>query len=293
MEFQTLVNVLPSAWKIGPCESMILVGSCFADEIGQRLRDDQFRVIVNPYGVMYNPVSIFHTLQKWVKSQADSYEGEQTEPSFHRFDPPRVAILTLGTNHVYVLKQTGEIVDNCQKRPAKLFEERELSVDECVESLRSSVKLLQSISTNIHIVFTVSPIRYRKYGYHESRLSKATLLLAADKVLGQERNVDYFPSYELLEDELRDYRFYQPDMIHPSAQAVDYIYQKFAQCYFSGDTFCFLKDWEPIKKAIAHKPFHPESDEYKQFVDKTQLKIASLCKKYPIFALSTANNEKK
>lgn len=293
MEFQTRVDVPSSEWKIAPCEPMILVGSCFAGEVGRHLLDDQFRAVVNPYGAMYNPVSILHTLQRWTREQADARDGGPDGDRSRSNVLPRVAVLTLGTNHVYVLKQTGEIVDNCQKRSAALFEERVLGVGECVESLRASIRLLQTVVPGLHVILTVSPIRYRKYGYHGSRLSKATLLLAADEVVGQEPSASYFPSYELLEDELRDYRFYKPDMLHPTDQAVDYIYQKFAQCYFSADTLSFLTEWEPIKKAMTHKPFHPESDEYRQFVDKTQSKIALLCKKYPIFALSTANNEKK
>ncbi len=289
MELQTRVDLPPSEWKMGPCEPVMLVGSCFAGEVGRRLRDDQFQAVVNPYGVMYNPVSILHTLQRWAREQGGGRGGGRSCGAVR----PRAAILTLGTSHVYVLKETGEVVDNCQKRPAGLFEERVLDVDECVESLRAGVRLLQAAAPDVHVILTVSPIRYRKYGYHASRLSKATLLLAADEVAAQEPQAEYFPAYELLEDELRDYRFYKPDMLHPSDQAADYIYERFARCYFSDDTFRFLADWEPIKKAMAHKPFHPESDEYRQFVDKTQSKIALLCKKYPIFALSTANNEKK
>ncbi len=262
---------------------MLFVGSCFADRMGKRFTEEKFRTVVNPYGVMYNPVSIRHTVERLCA------EDEKLV-----FD---TAILTLGTNHVYVEKSTGEVVDNCQKRPANLFEERELTIEECVEELRRSCQLLVNANPQIHIVFTVSPIRYAKYGYHGSQLSKATLLLAIDKLInvetgmiaspirGRLEGASYFPAYEIVNDELRDYRFYDADMLHPSEQAVEYIYERFAETFFSMDTQQFLKEWRPIKQVLQHKPFHPESAEYQALVDKTMLKVAELSKKYPNFAL--------
>ena len=144
----------------------------FADAIGQRFREEAFPVTVNPYGVMYNPASILHTVEKW-KVEREKWK-EHT---------PNMAFLTLGTNHVYRLKETGEIVDNCEKRPAALFQEELLSVDQCADYLRLAIDLLRSVNPDIHVVLTVSPIRYRKYGYHESQLSKATLLLAIEQLV--------------------------------------------------------------------------------------------------------------
>ena len=140
----------------------------------------------------------------------------------------------------------------------------------------------------MHIVLTVSPIRYRKYGYHGSQLSKATLLLAIEKLSTVNRKlstVNYFPAYEIINDELRDYRFYQDDMLHPSSQAVEYIWQRFSEVYLSDEAKAFLKEWAPLKAALAHKPFDPASEEYRAFMDKTMLKVAELQKKYPIFAV--------
>ena len=130
-------------------------------------------------------------------------------------------------------------------------------------------------------------VRYRKYGYHGSQLSKATLLLAVDKVIDDWADdpslmVAYFPSYEIINDELRDYRFYQPDMLHPSAQAVDYIYEKFSAAYFSADTFRFLEAWKPIREALGHRPLHPESEAYKQFRTETEAKLQALRRRYPM-----------
>ena len=265
MEFRTVVDIEDPGFRIGPCEKMLFVGSCFADSIGQRFREEGFPVTVNPFGTMYNPASVLHTVEKIPHS------------SF------KTVFLTLGTNHVYRLKETGEIVDNCQKRPASLFTEEELSVDECADYLQQTIDILRRMNPEIHIVLTVSPIRYRKYGYHGSQLSKATLLLAVEKLvrnIGSPR-VSYFPAYEIINDELRDYRFYQEDMLHPSQQAVDYIWERLVEIYFSDEAKTFLEEWHPIKQALNHKPFDPESDEYRRFQEQTKSRLKELQEKYP------------
>ena len=262
MEFRTVVDVEDPGFRIDPCEKMLFVGSCFADSIGRRIQEEKFQAVVNPFGVMYNPVSILHTIQRW--------EGRAS-----------TAFLTLGTNHIYRLKETGEIVDNCQKRPQSLFIEEELSVDACADYLQQSINLLRQINPEMRIVLTVSPIRYRKYGYHGSQLSKATLLLATRQVAG----ASYFPAYEIVNDELRDYRFYQADMLHPSDQAVEYIWQRLSEVYLSDEAKTFLKEWAPLKAVLNHKPFDPDSEDYKALMDKTMLKVAALSEKYPNFAL--------
>jgi len=275
MEFRTIVDVADPGFKIGPCEELLFVGSCFADQIGRRFGEERFRTKVNPYGVMYNPASILHTIERLA---AEDYA-------------PSVAFLTLGTNHVYRLKATGEIVDNCQKRPQHLFQEEELSVDGCAGYLSQAIALLGRMNPAMHVVLTVSPIRYRKYGYHGSQLSKATLLLAVNQVTGSHSQPAmhskpiYFPAYEIVNDELRDYRFYQEDMLHPSSQAVEYIWQRLSEVYLSDEAKAFLKEWAPLKAALGHRPFDATSEEYKAFMDKTMLKVAALQKKYPNFAL--------
>jgi hypothetical protein len=257
------VDIPDPGFRIGPCEKTLFVGSCFADSIGRRFQEEKFRAVVNPFGVMYNPASILHTIQCLVK------------PS------PCFTFLTLGTNHIYRLKETGEIVDNCQKRPQSLFTEEELTVDECADYLQQSIDILRQMNPEVRIVVTVSPIRYRKYGYHGSQLSKATLLLATRQVAG----ASYFPAYEIVNDELRDYRFYKEDMLHPSDQAVEYIWQRFSEVYLSDEAKAFLKEWAPLKAVLNHKPFDPDSEDYKALMDKTMLKVAALSEKYPNFAL--------
>ena len=274
MEFRTKIDIERSASQIAPCARMLFVGSCFADSICKRFDEERFPVTVNPFGTMYNPVSVWHTVEK-VLANGDA--EEKTEWVF----------ITLGTNHIYILKETGEVVDNCQKRPQRLFEERSMTVDECAQWLQRSVDALTARDAETHIVFTVSPIRYRKYGYHESQLSKATLLLAVDKVLEQNKQkgtLSYFPAYEIVNDELRDYRFYAEDMIHPSGQAVEYIWERLVDTYFSDDAKHYLEEWRPLKEALGHRPFNAESEEYRLFMQKTREKIAALSKKYPNFA---------
>jgi len=269
MEFRTVVDVPDPGFRIGPCAELLFVGSCFADSIGHRFLDEKFRVTVNPFGVMYNPASILHTVKRLI-AQALS---------------PAVAFLTLGTNHVYRLKETGEIVDNCQKRPQALFSEEELSVDDCAAFLSQTVTLLRQMNPDIQVVLTVSPIRYRKYGYHGSQLSKATLLLAADRVCRVYPGVSYFPAYEIVNDELRDYRFYKADMLHPSDQAVEYIWQRLSEVCLGDEAKAFLKEWAPLKAVLNHKPFNPDSAEYQALMNKTMLKVQELQKKYPNFAV--------
>lgn len=266
MEFRTIVNIPTPEFTIEPQEKMLFVGSCFADNIGKRFVDEMFLATVNPLGVMYNPASILHTIQ--------SIE-----------DAPRVAFLTLGTNHVYILKETGEIVDNCRKRPARLFHEEELTVDECAEYLQKAVDILYSRNKDIQVVVTVSPIRYAKYGYHGSQLSKATLQLAADKLVKANVNCTYFPAYEIVNDELRDYRFYREDMLHPTDQTVEYIWQRLQETYLSNAAKDFIESWRPLKEAIRHRPFNPDGAEYIAFANKTKENIAKLRLQYPLLPL--------
>lgn len=273
MEFRTKVDIPKASFQISPFERMLFVGSCFAYSIGKRFQEEMFHVQVNPFGVMYNPVSILHTIQKVSQS------------FFKKVDLPNISIFTLGTNHVYILKETGEIVDNCEKRPQHLFEEHQLTVEECASYLQESINILNDFNPSNRIIFTVSPIRYRKYGYHESQLSKSILLLSVEKVIRENSCTSYFPAYEIVNDELRDYRFYKEDMLHPSDQTVEYIWERFSEIYFCDETKKFIKEWKPIKEALNHRPFNPESEEYKQFMDKTMLRVKALSKKYPNFAV--------
>lgn len=277
MKFRTEVNIDKPAFSIRPLERMLFVGSCFADSIGKRFLEDKFRAVVNPYGVMYNPVSIFHTVYRFGEELVSNGKSLLAWKN----SGGAVAVFTLGTNHVYRLKETGEIVDNCRKRPQRLFQEEELSVDQCCNALADAVRLLRALCPAVKVIVTVSPIRYAKYGFHGSQLSKATLLLAADKLCREQDCCSYFPAYEIVNDELRDYRFYKEDMLHPSEQTVSYIWERFSELYFSKETFAFLDKWRPIKEALGHKPFNPDGEEYKEFMRRTEEKIMRLKAEYP------------
>ena len=289
MDFRTRVPIERPSFLIEPLEEMLFVGSCFADNIGQRFAEERFAATVNPYGTMYNPASVLHTIERYLVE--------------HETYCPKTVFMTLGTNHVYRLKETGEIVDNCQKRPQRLFDEERLSIDECAAYLRQAISLLTARNQDINVVLTVSPIRYQKYGFHESQLSKATLLLAVEQVIWSSRTnpvdvrrdssrptpVDvrrdssrpyYFPAYEIVLDELRDYRFYKEDMLHPSAQAVEYIWQQLVEYCLSPSAKQFLKEWKSIKEALGHRPFHPESEEYKLFLADARQREKELLRRF-------------
>lgn len=255
MKLQTIVDIGKAPFSINARHRVLLTGSCFADNIGHRLQEDMLQAMVNPHGVMYNPASVMHSVERTLKNN----DGPQVD----------IAIMTLGTNHVYILNETGEIVDNCNKRPQALFTERKLSVEECAQYLRETIGMLKAQNAETKVILTVSPIRYAKYGFHESQLSKATLLMAVEQVCN-DADASYFPAYEIMNDELRDYRFYAPDMLHPSAQAVEYIYEKFKDTYFAEDTIKMVEEWQPIKRALGHKPFNADSDEYRAFLAKTE-----------------------
>lgn len=277
MKFRTEVTIEQPEWRISPDSRLLFVGSCFATNIGQRFVDNQFQTVVNPFGVMYNPVSILHTLRRL-------YDGSSS------FSPDFV-FLTLGTNHVYRLRETGEIVDNCEKLPHRLFQEEQLTIAQCADALRECAALLRQVNPDVRIILTVSPIRYAKYGFHGSQLSKATLLLAIDELITRSMSADastrslsslyYFPAYEIVNDELRDYRFYGADMLHPSDQAVEYIWQQMTAHLLSDEARQFLAEWQPIRQALHHQPFHPDSEEYLRFRKQTEERLAAFRKKYP------------
>lgn len=276
MNFRTVIDIPAFPWRLQPDGRLLFVGSCFAASVGQSFRRDGFRAEVNPFGVMYNPASVLHTVRRLTEAVD-------------------VAFITLGTNHIYRLRQTGEIVDNCQKRPAALFQEEELTAGECAGYLRQAVEELRKKNAGVQIVLTVSPIRYAKYGYHASQLSKATLLLAAEEIArehiinighhinigqtgdtGPSGGVFYFPAYEIVLDELRDYRFYRPDMLHPSEQAAEYIRERLDEAMLSPAALAFAERARTIRRALLHRPFNAQSNEYKTFRAKADAALEAL-----------------
>ncbi|MBR1922876.1 MAG: GSCFA domain-containing protein [Paludibacteraceae bacterium] len=250
MIFTTPVTIPQSSWSIDYHQRLLLLGSCFSDHIAACLRSYFFQVTANPTGALYNPLSIAH--------HAD------------RIEKADVVIVTFGTAWVYIDKKEGtgleHVVDNCQKRPASDFVRYRLTVDDIVSTWQP---ILQK-HTDKRFIFTVSPIRHIKDGLHENQLSKGILLQAIDRLLSADDTfrdrVQYFPSYEIVLDELRDYRFYAADMLHPSDVAVEYIFSRFVQTYlYEPHTQADMRTLHQLYQDFHHRPLHPESIEYQQF----------------------------
>lgn len=268
MNLQTKIEIAPSAWKIAYSDRIVMLGSCFSDNLARKMQEYYFQVVANPFGTLYNPVSIARHLHDKAVQTAD------------------VVTVTFGTAWVYADKKQcvpdwmEAVVDNCQKRPAADFERRRLTVDEIV-------RLWQPIlaeNTDRRFVFTVSPIRHIKDGLHENNVSKAILLQAVDELV---RNAPcgsraaYFPSYEIMLDELRDYRFYADDMKHPSTLAVQYIWERFVDTYFDADTRNEMQVLHQLFLDRNHRPLKPDSDDYRLFCQRTQAEYEELKKHYP------------
>lgn len=292
--------------------TLMLLGSCFTTHMGNRLSAAKFQSDTNPYGVLYNPLSIAVALQQilegkryqasdlffhggcwhsaWHHGDFSSSTTEETLLRINtRLERASAAserldglLLTFGTAWVYENKDTGQIVGNCHKLPERCFHRRMLSVDEIVAVYDTLLDAWWKKRPGLKVLFTVSPIRHIRDGLHANQLSKATLLLAVEVLQRRyPQQVSYFPAYEMLVDELRDYRFYAADMVHPSEVAVDWVWERWSQAVFSSETRDVIKACDEIRKMIDHKPFHPQSEEYKRFLGQIVLKIERLNKKYP------------
>ena len=294
MKFITKVEIIPMEKRLDYSHKLLFMGSCFASEIGERLLSLRFDAKVNPFGVLYNPASIAVSLERLesgrlfefgelIKS-GDIYKSfmhgsefaamsaedfleknnailSESSNHFHKSD--WIAI-SLGTSWVYRLKESGQIVSNCHKLPSSHFNREILSVDEIVCLLSPIVERYPEKEW----IFTVSPIRHWKDGADGNQRSKARLLLAVEKLCAKFGNVHYFPAYELMMDELRDYRFYADDMIHPSSLAVDYIWRGFAEFAIDGGAAPRMKKVATLNSMLSHRPIFPDSKEYKKFTDK-------------------------
>lgn len=269
----TRIDIPASEWKIAAGEKVLLVGSCFADEIGEKMVRGGFEAMVNPFGTLYNPASIAASLLRSISEKeytADSVELIQSESdgmwhswmhhsSFSSLDVATlveringtthcvadflreadVLIVTMGTAIIYRLKETGMLVANCHKQLDSLFVRERLNSYDIVDQWEMLLQLLESVNPKLKVIFTVSPIRHKRDGYHVNQVSKGILLQGVDEIVnGKSSNSQcfYFPSYEIMMDELRDYRFYADDMIHPSEKAVEYIWQRFQDTYFDNKT---------------------------------------------------------
>lgn len=294
MNFRTEIQIKKSAEKISLSQKVLLLGSCFAQNMQIKFADGGFEAM-HPFGAIYNPYSVANSFKLIAENKAiaeeslffqkDKWNSYAFHSNYSSTDKNEalnlmnqavnkaneilnsenpIIIVTLGTSWVYQLNETGEIVANCHHSAADTFTRRAMDVEEIIEVLTPICQ------TGKRVIFTVSPVRHLKDGAHENQLSKSRLLLAVDKLVSQHPNCEYFPSYEIVLDELRDYRFFAEDMAHPTALAVDYIWERFSDTYFSDKTIEGIKNYEKIVKIEKHRPSNPESEQYLALLEKVK-----------------------
>ena len=310
MKFRTEVTIKESDVKIEVDDKIFSIGSCFASEMTELLSAGQLQTYNNPFGTIFNPYSINLALKRLHDSQLYTYEElisyddqfisldhhtsfntryihrtlerinhQITEGNFFLQDTKWV-IVTYGTSFIYEFEPQNRLVANCHKIPQQFFKKRLLTQKEITDSIRSSIISLKDICKDgVQILFTVSPVRHTKDGMTENMLSKSKLITALHEVISETKDCHYLPSYEILMDDLRDYRFYKEDMIHPTSQAVTYIFDKFSNAYFSEETKDFLKQNFKINKALAHKTNDEKDPKYIEFREKLEKKIEEQQKK--------------
>jgi hypothetical protein len=304
--FRTELNPSRADFSIALQDPLLTVGSCFSDVIGQRLLDHKFETMVNPFGTIFHPGIACQLLEMALDDKVPSADtfiqldgrwvSSLLHSSIHAPDPAaleerltvlfrkvkeqllkaKVLMLTAGTAFLYIHEASGLGVANCHKQPQKLYRKHLSSLDELNTSFASFHQKLSKENPHIRLILTVSPVRHLKDTLELNTVSKATLRLAIHQWCSQFKQLSYFPSYELLLDDLRDYRFYGRDMLHPSQEAEDYVWHKFSDTYFGEQTLQFTKEWQGIRSALAHKPFNPESAAHQQFIRKTIQKLEGL-----------------
>ena len=316
MNLQTKITVAAPDFLIDYNSRLMMLGSCFAENMGSKFSYYKFDVDVNPCGIIYNPLSVANVLRLIV-------EGKQFEKSdlrqvggkwvslyhhgaFSSTDPDEclrrindrltkatgelrtldLLVITWGTAWVYRYTRENIVVSNCHKIPSQEFERSRLSVEDIVKEYLVLIGRLREINPGLRILFTVSPIRHWKDGAHGNQLSKATLLLAIDRLREELQHVYYFPAYEFVLDELRDYRFYADDMLHMSGFTVDYIWERFLYSFISPEVLGLMNQIGRVNKGVAHRPFDPQSEEYHRLVKKMLAEIAMISRSYPMIDFS-------
>ncbi len=307
MKFRTIVTIepLPEDWKVTYNDSAVFIGSCFTESIGNLFIEGKFNTSVNPFGVLYNPVSIangikmllhnapfkrtelrfknglwfsFYHHSKFSDTDAEvclKHINKEQNKASEILKKAKYLFLTFGTGRIYTYTETDEIVSNCHKIPAKEFTQRMLSVEEIIDMYDKLIPALRNFNPNIQIIFTVSPVRHWKDGAFGNQLNKAVLFLAIDNLLQKYEFTKYFPAYECVIDDLRDYRFYKEDMLHVNEMAVQYVWEQFRQAYFSKETEQQYIEIEKLVKSGQHRPMNIGSKEHVLFL-KTQMKKIEL-----------------
>tara|TARA_R110000787_G_scaffold70646_15_gene157107 strand:+ start:2875 stop:3825 length:951 start_codon:yes stop_codon:yes gene_type:complete len=289
---------------------VLLLGSCFSENIGEKFKYFKFQSNQNPFGILFHPKAIetfitnainlkeyteedvFFLNERWhcfdAHSQMSSTSKDDLlqnlnkaiESTNKQILSVSHIVITLGTSWAYRFIESDLFVANCHKVPQKKFIKELLSIEEITESLASIIALIRDINQNMNFLFTVSPVRHLKDGFAENQLSKSYLISAIHKIIEPREKVFYFPSYEIMMDELRDYRFYNEDMIHPSKTAVNYIWERFSENWISDEANVTLEEVAQIQKDLHHKPFNSKSEEHKKFLAAIQKKMDQLQKKH-------------
>ena len=316
MNLQTKITVAAPDFSIDYNSRLMMLGSCFAENMGSKFSYYKFDVDVNPCGIIYNPLSVANVLRllvegkrfekndlrevggKWVSLfHHGAFSSADPDECLHRINDRLtkatgelrtldLLVITWGTAWVYKHIPENIIVSNCHKIPSREFERSRLSVEDIVREYLVLIERLREINPGLRILFTVSPIRHWKDGAHGNQLSKATLLLAIDRLREEIQHVYYFPAYEIVLDELRDYRFYAEDMLHVSGFTVDYIWERFLYSFISPEVFGLMNQIGRINKGVAHRPFEPQSEEYQRLVKKMLAEIAMISRSYPMIDFS-------
>jgi len=311
MNLQTKIKVDPQDQKIDYESELFMLGSCFAENIGEKFEYYKFKNEINPFGILFHPKAIETFL--WMATQGEIYTETDLfyhNEQWHCFDAhsslsdssqealckrlntaltqarKKIAssthiFITLGTSWVYRLKSLDMVVANCHKIPQREFEKQLLSVSEIEQCLQNSINLIKSVNAKAKIICTVSPVRHIKDGVIENNRSKSHLIAAVHGVKDAIDELVYFPSYEIVMDELRDYRFYNADMIHPSETAIQYIWERFLEVWFEEKVKKTMREVEEIQKGLAHRAFNPNSKQYNMFLEKLWSKKNQLQAEYP------------
>ena len=315
--FRTEITVDKPVFALALPDKILLIGSCFTEHIGRRLQDAKFNARINPFGIVYNPASVARCLDRLLDGNRpfrpeelslhhDLWHTWEHHGHFSGTDPAETLarinaayradaaflascnrlILSLGTAMTYRLLPDGPVTANCHKAPADLFEKKRLSVEEIVTPLYDVLRRMQIRTPELRIVLTISPVRHWRDGAVENQRSKAALALACAELEARLPGTVYFPAYELLLDDLRDYRFYDPDMLHPAPVAIDYIWRKFAAAFFDAATNQVLEQIGKITAAAAHRPFRPDSPRHREFQLRQLEAIARLEAEFPYLDFS-------
>jgi hypothetical protein len=317
MKLQTVVPIPTPDFKISHSDKILSIGSCFAQNMATSFLDRKFQIISNPFGIIYNPLSIsnglgillskkdfqqtdlFHYNEQWHSfdhhssfSNADfaaalSNIQEKINRGHQQLITSNLLILTLGTAYVYFEQPHQRPVANCHKLPANHFDKQLISVETTINALKNALQAIQAQNSSLQTIITISPIRHIRDGFVENQQSKATLILTVKQLIEELDKIYYFPSYEIVLDELRDYRFYNTDMVHLSDTALEYVWQKFENTFFEQTTLKTNQQFLKLKKAMQHRPFNPQSKQHQQFLAHQLEIIKKLEVQYPNLDFST------